>query len=178
MISRLDHPSLSLEEAVCLEYISNLLSVVSDLEKAVAAGSEVGALRDNIYELKEWALTSRSQLGEQEMVDVGRETKRLSHAALAAKLRRNISTAGGEVGPALWDRFYVTAARLKRGQLLNDREMEEAESTLKEVHAKVGDIGVFTSTERLQVVKAMGLSQGHWFKCPNGTYTIGIQRTL
>ena len=126
MMSRLQHPSLNLEDAVCIEYISNLLSVVSDLEKAAAADLKVGTLHDNIRELKEWALISRRQLGEQEMMDVGRETKRLSHATLAAKLRRSISTAGGEIGSSLRDRFYTTDARLNSGQPLSDRELEEA----------------------------------------------------
>lgn len=32
----------------------------------------------------------------------------------------------------------------------------------------------FTETERVEVVKAIGHTKGHWFKCPNGHfYCIG-----
>ena len=31
-----------------------------------------------------------------------------------------------------------------------------------------------SETERLEIVKAIGLPKGHWYKCPNGhTYAIG-----
>ena len=35
-------------------------------------------------------------------------------------------------------------------------------------------LGPLTPEERKQIVSAVGLKQGHWYKCPNGhTYAIG-----
>ncbi|XP_064088896.1 NFX1-type zinc finger-containing protein 1-like isoform X2 [Macrobrachium nipponense] len=55
-----------------------------------------------------------------------------------------------------------------------DKEQEEkVKRYLKESEKYVGGLGI-TDTERLQVLEAMGLKQGHWFKCPNGhIYCIG-----
>ena len=31
-----------------------------------------------------------------------------------------------------------------------------------------------TDSERIEIVKAMGLSKGHWFKCPKGKFCTAI----
>ena len=40
---------------------------------------------------------------------------------------------------------------------------------LTEIGKKYG-VGCITEEERIEIVKAVGLSKGHWFKCPNGHY--------
>ena len=54
------------------------------------------------------------------------------------------------------------------------------EEEQKEIDKQIGKIGSgyrvsqLTEIERIQIVKAVGLSKGHWFKCPNGhIYCIG-----
>lgn len=48
------------------------------------------------------------------------------------------------------------------------------EKLLQELGNKVNIALSSTEFERKQIVKAMGLKQGHWFKCPNGhIYAIG-----
>ena len=42
-------------------------------------------------------------------------------------------------------------------------------TTLEEISKQYG-IGRITQQERMEIVKAVGLSKGHWFKCPNGHY--------
>lgn len=55
-----------------------------------------------------------------------------------------------------------------------DKEQEaKVKRYLKKSEKYVGGLGI-TDRERLQVLEAMGLKQGHWFKCPNGhIYCIG-----
>ena len=169
--ARLQDPALGIEEAVCLENITNLLSVVSDLEET-AGDLRDESLNDQISGLKQWALMPRRRLGEQEQADMIHETRRLSLAVIAVQLRRQI--AASAISLSWKSRFDAIAARLNSGQLLSDNDLENADSTLKEVRTKVGAIGTLTDAERLQVVKAMGLSQGHWFKCPRGTYDVSF----
>ena len=45
---------------------------------------------------------------------------------------------------------------------------------LKEAERIVGSLELERRKERREIVQAMGLSQGHWYKCPNGhIYAIG-----
>jgi len=45
--------------------------------------------------------------------------------------------------------------------------------SLKDIGKKYG-VGCITEQERIEIVNAIGLSKGHWFKCPNGhIYCIG-----
>ena len=42
-------------------------------------------------------------------------------------------------------------------------------TTLEEISKKYG-VGCITQQERMEIAKVIGLSKGHWFKCPNGHY--------
>ena len=44
--------------------------------------------------------------------------------------------------------------------------MDKLLETLTEQYS----LGKLTERERLEIVKAIGLNKGHWFKCPNGHY--------
>ncbi|KAK2145666.1 hypothetical protein NP493_3879g00000 [Ridgeia piscesae] len=115
-------------------------------------------------ELRQWALTQRRRLSDQEQTDMTREATRLSLAVMAAQLSQTSSAMSRE----LKARFDAVAVRLSRGQLISDDDLRRIEATLKEVSRSVGVVaGALTDTERLQVVQAMGLAQGHWFKCSN-----------
>jgi hypothetical protein len=62
---------------------------------------------------------------------------------------------------------------------LNVKPLREWENdSIKEVLEKMGKISnapvPVTDFERQEIVKAIGLSQGHWYKCPNGhIYAVG-----
>ena len=43
-------------------------------------------------------------------------------------------------------------------------------SIILEEIGKMYGVGCITQQERMEIVKAVGLSKGHWFKCPNGHY--------
>ena len=53
-------------------------------------------------------------------------------------------------------------------------EVEKEVSTLIAHFNEQYSVNGLTKEERVEIVKAIGLSQGHWFKCPNGHfYCIG-----
>jgi hypothetical protein len=170
--SRLNEPSLGIEEAVCLENVANLLNNVANLEKK-ARDLPDAPVKAQMDELRQWALTQRRRLSDQEQTDMTREATRLSLAVMAAQLSQTSSAMSRE----LKARFDAVAVRLSRGQLISDDDLRRIEATLKEVSRSVGVVaGALTDTERLQVVQAMGLAQGHWFKCPNGTCVVELDR--
>lgn len=90
--------------------------------------------------------------------------------------------------PAYWkvlDRFRQT--RLEplgriRNELANcfhpcrkfdNRTEEKVRGLLNESKQFIGSLGI-SEEERLQIIGAVGLRQGHWYKCPNGhIYCIG-----
>lgn len=43
---------------------------------------------------------------------------------------------------------------------------------LNDINKEVKTAMVITESEKRQIVSAMGLSAGHWFKCPNGHYYV------
>ena len=56
---------------------------------------------------------------------------------------------------------------------LTEEKQDEILSVLSAMTKKYGVDGL-TERERINIVKAMGLPKGHWFKCPNGHfYCIG-----
>ena len=65
--------------------------------------------------------------------------------------------------------FDTVVQLLTSGSPVNETQLDKAESTLKEVRKVVADRPL-SEVEKLEVVKAVGLAKGHWFKCPNGAY--------
>ncbi|KAK2188518.1 hypothetical protein NP493_129g00009 [Ridgeia piscesae] len=121
----------------------------------------------------EWALTSRRRLTEQERTDTSCETRRLTLRTTAAQLTPLISKGHRDVGQSLVSDFDTAVQLLTSGSPVHETQLDKAESTLKEVRKVVADRPL-SEVETLEVVKAVGLAKGHWFKCPNGhIYAIG-----
>ena len=159
--------NLSLEEATCLQNISNLLRVLCDLHDKSKYVDD-SQLVEEIDDMMEWALTSRHRLTEQEQTDMSCETRRLTLRTTAAQLTPLISKLTGDVDQSLVTDFDTAVQLLTSGSPVNEAQLDKAESTLKEVRKVVTDPP--SDVEKLQIVKAVGLAKGHWFKCPNGAY--------
>lgn len=50
--------------------------------------------------------------------------------------------------------------------------MLQVKTILTNINKEVKTAMVITESERKQIVGALGLSAGHWFKCPNGHYYV------
>ena len=168
----MENARLCLEEATCLENITNLLSVLLKLRKAMSDITD-DQLVEEMNALEKWALTSRRRLTEQEQTDMSRETTRLTLRVTAGQLSQWMRQGTGDVSKSLSTSFDATVQLLTGGTSLSDEQLKSADLTLQEVRKAVG-IGQFTDVEKLQVVKAVGLAKGHWFKCPNGTCVLSL----
>jgi hypothetical protein len=63
---------------------------------------------------------------------------------------------------------------MKNVKPLRDREIVVIKETLQRMGKKLNTGLGISDIERKEIIKAMGLTQGHWFKCPNGhIYAIG-----
>lgn len=50
--------------------------------------------------------------------------------------------------------------------------MLQVKTLLTDINKEVKTAMVITESERKEIVAAMGLAAGHWFKCPNGHYYV------
>ena len=64
-------------------------------------------------------------------------------------------------------RFVVMLRQLSCGSPMNAEKEQSARDILRETRACMTGLGL-TELERVQIVQAMGMRAGHWFKCPNG----------
>ena len=64
--------------------------------------------------------------------------------------------------------FHVYYAGWRKKKITSD-DATNYRAKLTEIGKKYG-IGCITEQERIEIVKAVGLSKGHWYKCPNGHY--------
>ena len=165
---------LCLEEATCLENITNLLLVLLKLRKAMSDITDE-QLVEEMNALQKWALTSRRRLTEQEQTEMSRETTRLTLRVTAGQLSQRMRQGTGDVSKSLSTSFDATVQLLTGGTSLSDEQLEAAGLTLQEVRKAVRSCQL-TDVEKLQVVKAVGLAKGHWFKCPNGTCVSSLDR--
>jgi hypothetical protein len=63
---------------------------------------------------------------------------------------------------------------MKNTKPLKDQESASIKDILQRMGKKLNTGLGISDVERQQIVKAIGLTQGHWFKCPNGhIYAIG-----
>ena len=64
--------------------------------------------------------------------------------------------------------FHIYYAGWRKNKITSD-DVTKYRTKLTEIGKKYG-AGCITEEERIKIVKAVGLSKGHWFKCPNGHY--------
>ncbi|XP_063954535.1 NFX1-type zinc finger-containing protein 1-like [Lytechinus pictus] len=110
---------------------------------------------------------------DQQMNDIQREVSRVSVQVEAmAVLTRNMTRLSQN----------MNSCHLKALDKIVDKASpftvkDEAQATqhLRQFKREMGQVALgITDRERVQIIKAIGLSQGHWYKCPKGhVYAIG-----
>ena len=116
-------------------------------------------------------------LSEQNKSDIEFEYNRLSALFHLCQLCNSLKNANvtkdhldfiNEVATDILCKAYLT----QKDKIANDF-LSKLCTTLEEIGKQYG-VGCITQQERMEVVKAVGLSKGHWYKCPNGHfYCIG-----
>lgn len=172
----LDTTDLSLQRLWELE---NLMTFLEKFAKLVKMQKEC-SLPDNsdmfsrrIGECLKFLLHPNQRFSNQQVSDLEREFRRLSHLAeLNARCQMS--------------QFKVLGVGLNK-EIRQLREIledmlpfsEGLELTVKMMFVEIdprlprSGLGI-TDDERLMIVKAIGLNKGHWYKCPNGhVYAIG-----
>ena len=55
-------------------------------------------------------------------------------------------------------------------EIINEDKIEKFKEGISEMYERNPQLSPITEEEKIQVVRAIGLKQGHWFKCQNGHY--------
>jgi hypothetical protein len=104
-------------------------------------------------------------LTEDEIDDFTREIQR-GNTYLSFRKMKSAITSVGKDKEGADDLLKIEQLITDKGRFTEETEKEIADllTRLKEL-LKIEGLGI-TEVERLQIIKAVGLSKGHWFKCP------------
>ncbi|XP_022092111.1 NFX1-type zinc finger-containing protein 1-like [Acanthaster planci] len=174
---RVKHSKLGLAELIAIENQLLLLEGISKLkrkaEEARNAPKSITELRmqkRNLVELEQWLLKPRIYVSQQELDDCSREVQRLSMCFSFFLIKERLQSSASTCSTAS---LTVVEKLLLSGQPLDDSSVNTAKTLLEKLRKQCTGLGI-SESERIMIVKAMGMSQGHWYKCPNGhCYAIG-----
>jgi len=174
---RLRSSSLFSAELACIENIINFLVHVVKWEREVQEkarsvdrdiAEHLLRLQDDVKKVRQWLAVPRTRLSEQQVRECSLEITRFDLLAAYYQLHGEIKTTDNErLTSEKKQRFDVMLRQLSCGSPLNPDNEKSAREILKETEKCLSGLGI-TQQERVQIVEAMALKQGHWFKCPNG----------
>ena len=170
--------------------IQNQLTVLPAIAKVYATLSHIksptcmfGHVEINIKEIHHQLqflqmFVMQYSLYDQQLDDIEFELRRLDCTSrlcdLYSKLRlrkSNVSSADKSRLNEIAKAVYSSGAG--NNEKLSDALKERVTECIKYFNLKYS-VGGLTQAERTEIVKAVGLAKGHWFKCPNGhIYCIG-----
>ena len=118
------------------------------------------------------SLTERVRISTNEYHAVTRELDRLDYVRAYFVLQS--APTFPVVGSPSPENGLIQSLLMKNIRVLDDGQKVEIKAAMKTLGVKLRTgIGI-SDRERREIVQAMGMGQGHWFKCPNGhIYAIG-----
>ena len=174
---RLRSAGLTAAELSCIENVANFLEHVTKWEGELQQSARsvdrdtrenLLRLRDEMKKIKQWLTERRTRLSEQQVRECSMEITRFDLLAVYHQVHGKIKNVDyGLLTNEKKQRFVVMLRQLSCGSPLDPEKEKSAREILKETQKCMTGLGV-TEQERVQIVEAMGLGAGHWFKCPNG----------
>ena len=161
-----------------LKFMTKLTKIIKQAESSTD-DHEAKLMQDELNALLQWVMKpNRRRFSEQELEEFNEELHRahlmFSYLALSLEIRKrkvNLSSREGRY-------MAYVREKIETGSKLNEQSKENCSSYLKYITSNNEALSVkyttVTEEEKKILVKAMGLTQGHWFKCPKGhIYCIG-----
>ena len=149
-------------------------SATSDLLADAMLGVSVEDIQEDILILLKFLM--QDFLSKQQTSDIQSEIYRLMSLIKLMDLWYKIRTHGKPQTLSEENKLELTAI-VKRLHSSSWKLNEEDNSEILHFIIKIGEqykVNGLTEAERIEIVSAIGLTKGHWFKCPNGHfYCIG-----
>lgn len=165
---KLAQKNLSAKELVLVEnyinFFNHLAGLKDSLRKHHASGGEwgVGMRLNQVYE---WIAKKRLSFTSQELDDLQSELQRLKYLVNLLTRCKMAKEKAKEVSQEVLSVRQIlekTCKFTEEDEQLVKKMMEALKASLP-----CSGLGI-SEEERMQIVKAIGFPQGHWFKCPNG----------
>ncbi|KAG9353375.1 hypothetical protein JZ751_017954 [Albula glossodonta] len=172
---QLERTDLSLRDLWVLE---NRASFLDTLGKLMGMSDRMKEedfhyFAQRVGECRRWLAHPQNRFSEQQTSDLQSETARLS---CLAELNVRCKQAGGRtLGTKVTAEIAAIRAGLEGTTPFTQSDERQMRQSLKDLADKLPCSGLgITDEERVMIVKAIGLTKGHWYKCPNGhVYAIG-----
>uniref|UniRef100_H2YBP2 RZ-type domain-containing protein n=1 Tax=Ciona savignyi TaxID=51511 RepID=H2YBP2_CIOSA len=120
-----------------------------------------GMLRDDISHIHSWLMKPRSRFSEQEIEDFAKEEKRIRQGYFFVVILNNFN----KNKLNLSNKFKKIIHKMGIFIL---KDLYQVIRVIKIVKKSLLENGKMSKSEREMIVKAMGLSKGHWYKCKKG----------
>lgn len=162
-----------------IEFLKAINKIEQDWEKNIRNEELKEMFKDeclkNLTLFRNWILTTRKYFTEQELTDAEDEIARLQSFRRFIMCIDRMVTRRDAVPSKLKSNLGEVENLLKGGKKLKPGEKDFMERVLKDLEKAYPASGLGVSEEeKVQIVRALGESKGHWFKCPNGhPYVIG-----
>ncbi|XP_048585567.1 NFX1-type zinc finger-containing protein 1-like isoform X2 [Nematostella vectensis] len=177
-IKDLKSPRMTANQLNVYNNQTNFLKRMLELQSALGAevSSDPQVMRQ-IDALKATICRKRTFFNVQELEDIDKEIHRLELWRFLLVLRSNLNKREKSLSDEHADWISIVDNALDSGGRLDQSDIEMHMDHLEEIRKEYfPDVfyGSVTKDEKTEIVKAVGLTKGHWYKCPNGHfYCIG-----
>jgi len=115
-----------------------------------------------------------SSVTQRELQDINTEFTRLNLQLEICLLNHDIKSLALEVDEPSSKVMTAVQEGLFSGKRIVDEELEKLMNNIATIRKAYPSLNPLTPEEKKKIVSAIGLSKGHWFKCPKGhIYCIG-----
>ena len=175
---RVNDPDLATSEVSCIENVVDFLVQIADWKKkvnVVIAETTHAEVRVKLYAVKSemdpmqsWLLQPRVRFSDQELREAGFELMRFDLLVKFIQMEGKLSTCRNPaVTEVVRRRFLQSLDQLRSGKPLTNTIEAEVRRAAEDLQPLLRGLGI-SDNERVQIIAAMGMRQGHWFKCPSG----------
>ena len=155
--------------------VHNLLKKMKPLSLVSTAGCNPEHLKESLSILRKYMM--QDLLSSQQISDCTSELRRIDCVAKLLDLLYKIHEKKRDVSTMDKKRLYDAVKQVHLSGWKLEKVTEEKETKIRRFirqMSKTYEVDGLSQKERMEIVNAVGLSKGHWFKCPKGHfYCIG-----
>ncbi|XP_039590839.1 NFX1-type zinc finger-containing protein 1 [Polypterus senegalus] len=169
--SQLSQPELPQRTLNLLEIMMTFYERLAKLKEAERKmeGEALRIFNTRVAECIEWLESPSMRFSEQQIFDLQREFQRLGLLANLNERCRLAHVAGRSLSQEVKNDVACLRDLLQGRSKFTSEDEEKVHRKLEELNSDLPKSGLgITQQEKEMIVRAMGLSQGHWYKCPSG----------
>jgi hypothetical protein len=155
-----------------VQLLPSIYEIRTKFLERMVANPEHDHLRQELIDLEKFLLAC-VKFTNQLRGDIFQEIQRIALACKLKILQQDIAQSNKSVPYEMQLKIDSVSALFSSTSKIQDKVREVAVEDLDKMYRDLG-LGEITAEEKAQIVKAIGLTKGHWFKCRNGhVYAIG-----